>query len=337
MRLAPPSRPTRGAPSPPRSHPCHASSTGERPPASCISVTASPAASSNASGCQKQGRQLCHRHRRLPGDHRPRPGRLTRPIVCSASSSTLSGGRAPAWTTPSSSRHSAVPANPNAQLTVAFLSLVSMGELGRNPTVKDEIAHSRRRSVMRADVHLPGAPGRRRASRCAVSWRRSAPTSCRTGRLVRPRPTVRRALRAGVPGARAGAQPDPAAARADGQQMSKSRLCTPSRSPRRPTRIAVRTREARTDSIRGVERATLSPARPSLASSSSARWRPVPIPWIDRPARRAEPATAGLKGAHHRRPLNGFVEPSASSGARRVHRRRRGSRSWPAGTRAPPP
>jgi tryptophanyl-tRNA synthetase len=42
-------------------------------------------------------------------------------------------------------RHSAVPAI--HELMVAFLSLMSMGELGRNPTVKDEIAHSRQRSV----------------------------------------------------------------------------------------------------------------------------------------------------------------------------------------------
>ena len=42
-------------------------------------------------------------------------------------------------------RHSAVPAI--HELTVAFLSLVSVGELGRNPTVKDEIAHARQRSV----------------------------------------------------------------------------------------------------------------------------------------------------------------------------------------------
>jgi tryptophanyl-tRNA synthetase len=42
-------------------------------------------------------------------------------------------------------RHSAVPAI--HELTVAFLSLVSVGELRRNPTVKDEIAHSRQRSV----------------------------------------------------------------------------------------------------------------------------------------------------------------------------------------------
>jgi tryptophanyl-tRNA synthetase len=42
-------------------------------------------------------------------------------------------------------RHSAVPAI--HELAVAFLSLVSVGELSRNPTVKDEIAHSRQRSV----------------------------------------------------------------------------------------------------------------------------------------------------------------------------------------------
>jgi tryptophanyl-tRNA synthetase len=42
-------------------------------------------------------------------------------------------------------RHSAVPAI--HELAVAFLSLVSVGELRRNPTVNDEIAHSRQRSV----------------------------------------------------------------------------------------------------------------------------------------------------------------------------------------------
>ena len=41
--------------------------------------------------------------------------------------------------------HSAVPAI--HELAVAFLSLVSVAELGRNPTVKDEIAHSRQPSV----------------------------------------------------------------------------------------------------------------------------------------------------------------------------------------------
>ena len=41
--------------------------------------------------------------------------------------------------------HSAVPAL--NQLIVPFLSLVSMPELGRNPTVKDEIAHSRQSAV----------------------------------------------------------------------------------------------------------------------------------------------------------------------------------------------
>jgi tryptophanyl-tRNA synthetase len=41
--------------------------------------------------------------------------------------------------------HSAVPAL--NQLLLPFLSLVSVPELGRNPTVKDEIAHSRRSAV----------------------------------------------------------------------------------------------------------------------------------------------------------------------------------------------
>jgi tryptophanyl-tRNA synthetase len=41
--------------------------------------------------------------------------------------------------------HSAVPAL--NQLMLPFLSLVTTGELGRNPTVKDEIAHSRQSSV----------------------------------------------------------------------------------------------------------------------------------------------------------------------------------------------
>lgn len=41
--------------------------------------------------------------------------------------------------------HSAVPAL--NQLMLPFLSLVSVAELGRNPTVKDEIAHSRQASV----------------------------------------------------------------------------------------------------------------------------------------------------------------------------------------------
>jgi len=41
--------------------------------------------------------------------------------------------------------HSAVPSL--NQLTLPFLSLVSVAELGRNPTVKDEIAHSRQSAV----------------------------------------------------------------------------------------------------------------------------------------------------------------------------------------------
>ena len=47
------------------------------------------------------------------------------------------------------------------QLILPFLSLVSVAELGRNPTVKDEIAADRRRIDVGAHVHLPRPPGRR--------------------------------------------------------------------------------------------------------------------------------------------------------------------------------
>ena len=63
--------------------------------------------------------------------------------------------------------HSAVPAL--NQLLLPFLSLVSVPELNRNPTVKDEIAHSRQSAVsglmltypvhQAADTCLQGEPG----------------------------------------------------------------------------------------------------------------------------------------------------------------------------------
>ena len=46
------------------------------------------------------------------------------------------------------------------QLLVPFLSLVSVAELARNPTVKDETAAAGCRSMSGPDVHLPGPPGR---------------------------------------------------------------------------------------------------------------------------------------------------------------------------------
>ena len=53
--------------------------------------------------------------------------------------------------------HSAVPAL--NQLLLPFLSLVSVPELNRNPTVKDEIAHARQPGGQRPDARLSGAPG----------------------------------------------------------------------------------------------------------------------------------------------------------------------------------
>ena len=55
-------------------------------------------------------------------------------------------------------RHSAVPAL--NQLMLPFLSLVSVAELQRNPTVKEEIAASRRRSVSGLMLAYPVHPGR---------------------------------------------------------------------------------------------------------------------------------------------------------------------------------
>ena len=76
--------------------------------------------------------------------------------------------------------HSAIPAL--NQLLLPFLSLVSMGELQRNPTVKDEIRYAGRAHGQRADAHLSGAPGRghpvlqgrTRAGRTRISCRTSS-------------------------------------------------------------------------------------------------------------------------------------------------------------------
>jgi len=73
--------------------------------------------------------------------------------------------------------HSAVPAL--NQLLLPFLSLVSVPELQRNPTVKDEIAHSRQSAVsglmLTYPVHQAGISCSARRT-----WCRSGRTSCRT-------------------------------------------------------------------------------------------------------------------------------------------------------------
>jgi hypothetical protein len=75
--------------------------------------------------------------------------------------------------------HSAVPAL--NQLLLPFLSLVSVPELQRNPTVKDEVAHSRQSSV--SGLMFSYRCTRRRTS-CSARrrWSRSGRTSCRTSR-----------------------------------------------------------------------------------------------------------------------------------------------------------
>ncbi len=95
--------------------------------------------------------------RRLPGDHRPR-GRRRHPRQRSqpARSTTWRPGIDPERATIFT--HSAVPAL--NQLLLPFLSLVSVAELQRNPTVKDEAASRGHHVDQRPDADLPGAPGR---------------------------------------------------------------------------------------------------------------------------------------------------------------------------------
>ena len=75
--------------------------------------------------------------RRLPDDHRPRqPGVAARATSRGSSPSTSRSGSTPARATIFA--HSQVEAL--NQLLLPFLSLVSVAELARNPTVKDEMA-----------------------------------------------------------------------------------------------------------------------------------------------------------------------------------------------------
>ena len=75
--------------------------------------------------------------RRLPGDHRPRRSPCNSCTTSSGSSPTTSQS-ASTPTGRSIFTHSQVPEL--NQLLLPFLSLVTVAELGRNPTVKDEIA-----------------------------------------------------------------------------------------------------------------------------------------------------------------------------------------------------
>ena len=78
--------------------------------------------------------------------------------------------------------HSQLPAL--NQLMLPFLSLVSVAELSRNPTVKDE---SRRpRPDVRADVHATRCTRRPTSCSATPTWCRWARTSCRTSRAPGP-------------------------------------------------------------------------------------------------------------------------------------------------------
>ena len=84
---------------------------------------------------QRAGVEVVRRDRRLPGHHRPRRRRRRSQTPCGSSCSTTSR-RASTRTQATIFTHSAVPAL--NQLVVPFLSLVTVAELGRNPTVKAE-------------------------------------------------------------------------------------------------------------------------------------------------------------------------------------------------------
>ena len=113
----------------------------------CSPATARPARSTSATirhhgnrvRLQRDGVETFARHRRLPGDHRPRTSRRhrrQRPRPRRSTTSPPASTRTPATIF----THSAVPAL--NQLMLPFLSLVSVAELERNPTVKAEAAAS---------------------------------------------------------------------------------------------------------------------------------------------------------------------------------------------------
>ena len=80
--------------------------------------------------------------------------------------------------------HSAVPAL--NQLLLPFLSLVSVPELNRNPTVKDEIAHSRQAAVSGSVSVSAPWPSRRSRTRMAYgSTSRSSSTDCTRSSVLR--------------------------------------------------------------------------------------------------------------------------------------------------------
>jgi tryptophanyl-tRNA synthetase len=200
-------------------------------------------------------------------------------------------------------RHSAVPAI--HELTVAFLSLVSMGELGRNPTVKDEIAHSRQRSVsglmftypvhqaadvlsLRGELVPVGADQlphlelmRTIARRFAERYEPVFPV---------PEPVLSRTPR--LPGL-------------DGGKMSKSRHNAIALTAT-ADEIAVRIREARTDSIREV---TFDPvSRPAVARLLELGALATGIDPVEIAARVDGAGATGLK-AFTTEAVDSFVEP----------------------------
>ncbi len=117
-------------------------------------------------------------HRRLPGDRGSRPSRRPADDDHRDSSATTSRS-ASTPTTTVVFPHSAIPAL--NQLLLPFLSLVGHGGVATQPDGQGRDPLRRRAHGERADVHLPGAPGRRhpvlqgraRSGRTRISCRTS--------------------------------------------------------------------------------------------------------------------------------------------------------------------
>jgi tryptophanyl-tRNA synthetase len=199
--------------------------------------------------------------------------------------------------------HSAVPAI--HELAVAFLSLVSVGELRRNPTVKDEIAHSRQRSV---NGLMFTYPVHQAADVLSLRGERVPVGADQLPHLELMRSIARRfAERYGpvFPMPEPVLSNTPRLAGLDGGKMSKSRRNAIALTAT-SDEIAARIREARTDSIRDI---TFDPvARPDVARLLELGALATGTDPVEVAARIGDAGAAGLK-AYLTEAVDALLEP----------------------------
>ena len=165
------------------------------------------------------------------------------------------------------------------QLLLPFLSLVSVAEVGRNPTVKDEIAATGGKATSRADVHLSRPPGRRHPLLPGEPRAGRQGSASASGARAHDRPSLQRPLQPGarvLPGAGAVAEhgtADPRPRRTEDEQESAER--DPARSDRSRDRRADPTRDDGLGAPHHLRART--PAR-SLESRPAHRALPGPLP-----------------------------------------------------------